>query len=116
MCKDSTTDDTDDDDSEDGHDEEAISAISFDVANIHRTALLCLLETTKLSKLPINGATLQVEDVQHQFIKLPTALPLHSQGIKKQTSLLTCLIANKQGLEETNRRESVEDSDPEKAG
>jgi hypothetical protein len=57
------------------------------------------------------GATLQVEDVQHQFIRLRTALRFYSHENKKQSNLLIWPVANKQGLKETDSRESIEDSD-----
>jgi hypothetical protein len=53
--------------------------------------------------------------VQHQLVRLRTALRFYSQENKKQSNLLTWLVADKQGLEETDSRESMEDSDVEKA-
>jgi len=44
-----------------------------------QAALLRLLETITVTKLPTNGAAPQVEDVQHQLIGLCTALRFHSQ-------------------------------------
>jgi hypothetical protein len=94
----------------------SVPLISLDEANLHLTALLRLLETIAVTELPTNGATLQVEDVQYQLVRLRTALCFYSQENKKQSNLLTWLVADKQGLEEIDSRasESMEDSDVEK--
>jgi hypothetical protein len=80
LLKDSTT--GDDSEDEDSH-EESVPLISLDEANLHLTALLRLLETITVTELPTNGATLRVEDVQHQLVRLRTALRFYSQENKK---------------------------------
>jgi hypothetical protein len=110
QLEDSTTGD----EGEDG--EEGLTSvppISLDEANLHLTTLLRLLETITVTELPMNGTTLHVKDVQHQLIRLRTALRFYSQENKKQSSLLTWLVANKQGLEETDSRESMKNSESE---
>jgi hypothetical protein len=92
----------------------SVLPISLDEANLHLTALLRLLETITVAELPTNGATLHVEDVQHQLVRIRTALRFYSQENKKQSNLLTWLVADKQGPEEIDSRESMEDSDVEK--
>ena len=41
------------------------------------------LNTLTVTELPTNGTTLQVEVVQHQLVRLRTALHFHSQENKK---------------------------------
>jgi hypothetical protein len=61
----------------------AVPPISLNEADLHLTALLRLLETITVTELQTNGATLQVECVQHQLSKLRTGLRFHS--LKKKT-------------------------------
>jgi hypothetical protein len=48
--------------------------VSLNETDLHLTALLRLLETITVTKLPKNGATLQAEDVQRQISRLRTGL------------------------------------------
>jgi len=68
-------------------DSPVVPPISLNEAALHLTALFHLLETITVTELPTNGATLQVEIVQHQLSRLRTGSRLHSLGNKKTKAI-----------------------------
>jgi len=82
------------DDSEEGlaSDSLVVPPVSLNEANLHLTALLHLLETIIVTGLLKNGATLQVEDVQHR----------HSLENKTQSNLFNWLTSGQSGNVERN--------------